>query len=208
HHSTGNKAFSKACCSSSTRSIITTNPREQHRDETGARTCPSKSAAYKPSSSSSLPITSGQFWSDPRIWKTASVNTFRCLVGCTLGDMSMLFYLQSAHPDLSPGIAMALAMSSGILTSISLETILLRFSRASNMPWREAFKTATGMSLISMLTMEAVENAVDYHLMGWGNVNLSDPIFWKAVGYSALAGWSAPLPFNYWNLKRHGKSCH
>jgi len=120
----------------------------------------------------------------------------------------MLFYLQSAHPTLSPAIAMGLAMTSGILTSISLETVLLRLSRASNMSWKAAFKTATGMSLISMLTMEAVENAVDYHLMGWGNVDVTDPLFWKAVGWSALAGWSAPLPFNYWNLKRHGKSCH
>ncbi|KAG0367691.1 hypothetical protein BGZ54_003443 [Gamsiella multidivaricata] len=122
--------------------------------------------------------------------------------------MSMLFYLQSAHPALSPGIAMGLAMTSGILTSISLETVLLRWSKASNMSWKAAFKTATGMSLISMLTMEAVENAVDYHLMGWGNVDIGNPVFWQAVGWSALAGWSAPLPFNYWNLKRHGKSCH
>ncbi|KAF9979844.1 hypothetical protein BGZ65_005922 [Modicella reniformis] len=162
----------------------------------------------KTPSSSNLPISSLQFWSDPKTWNTASVNTFRCLVGCTIGDMSMLFYLQSVHPTLSPGIAMGLAMTSGVLTSISLETILLRFSKASNMSWRAAFKTATGMSLISMLTMEAVENAVDYHLMGWGNVNIMDPLFWKAIGWSALAGWSAPLPFNYWNLRRHGKSCH
>ncbi|KAI8594285.1 hypothetical protein EDD21DRAFT_393831 [Dissophora ornata] len=159
-------------------------------------------------SHSSLSITSRLFWSDPTTWRTASTNTFRCLVGCTLGDMSMLFYLQSFHPTLSPGIAMALAMGSGIMTSISLETVLLRFSKLSNMSWKAALKTATGMSLISMLTMEAVENAVDYHLMGWGNVNLTDPVFWRAVGLSALAGWSAPLPFNYWNLKRHGKSCH
>ena len=149
-----------------------------------------------------------QFWSDPSSWKIASTNTFRCLIGCTLGDLSMLFYLQSAHPTMSPPLAMGLAMTSGILTSITLETLVLRFSSKVRMPWSAALKTATGMSMISMLTMEAVENAVDYHLMGWGNVNLSDPMFWNAIGWSALAGWSAPLPFNYWNLKRHGKSCH
>ncbi|KAG0243538.1 hypothetical protein BGX31_010592 [Mortierella sp. GBA43] len=55
---------------------------------------------------------------------------------------------------------MGLAMTSGIMTSIGLETVLLRFSKASNMSWRAAFKTATGMSLISMLTMEAVENGM------------------------------------------------
>ncbi|KAF9383695.1 hypothetical protein CPB97_006244 [Podila verticillata] len=157
---------------------------------------------------SSLPISSLQFWSDPSTWKVASTNTFRCLIGCTVGDMGMLFYLQSQHPEMSPGLAMAAAMTSGVLTSITLETVLLRFSRASAMTWQAAFKTATGMSLISMLTMEAVENAVDYHLMGWNNIDLYSPLFWQAIGWSALAGWSAPLPFNYWNLKRHGKSCH
>ncbi|KAG0302640.1 hypothetical protein BGZ98_007341 [Dissophora globulifera] len=192
------------------------NPRDDEKDKKTS-CCHSSSSATAPgtakgrlnaTSSSSLPIWSGQFWSDPASWKTASSNTFRCLIGCTAGDMSMLFYLQAYHPALSPGLAMALAMGSGILTSISLETVVLRVSKSSNMSWEAAFKTATGMSLISMLTMEAVENAVDYHLMGWGNVNLADPIFWKAIGWSALAGWSAPLPFNYWNLKRHGKSCH
>ncbi|KAK3825088.1 MAG: hypothetical protein J3Q66DRAFT_100291 [Benniella sp.] len=191
----------KPCChsqplSSSSASVMAAR--------TGASTTHKSPIKHSPD----LALSSVQFWSDLRIWSTASVNTFRCLVGCTLGDMSMLFYLQSAHPTLSPAIAMGLAMTSGILTSISLETVLLRFSRASNMSWKAAFKTATGMSLISMLTMEAVENAVDYHLMGWGNVDVTDPLFWKAVGWSALAGWSAPLPFNYWNLKRHGKSCH
>ncbi|KAG0333919.1 hypothetical protein BG004_000639 [Podila humilis] len=157
---------------------------------------------------STLPASSLQFWSDPTTWKVASTNTFRCLVGCTAGDMSMLFYLQSQHPEMSPGLVMAAAMTSGVLTSITLETVILRFSRASNMSWPAAFKTATGMSLISMLTMEAVENAVDYHLMGWNNIDLTSPLFWQAIGLSAFAGWSAPLPFNYWRLKKLGKSCH
>ncbi|KAG0049762.1 hypothetical protein BGZ83_005410 [Gryganskiella cystojenkinii] len=164
---------------------------------------------HKPKlNSSALSAGALQFWSDPKTWKIASTNTFRCLIGCTLGDLSMLFYLQTYHPALSPPLAMGLAMTSGILTSITLETLILRYSSKVRMPWSSAFKTATGMSMISMLTMEAVENGVDYHLMGWGNVNISDPMFWNAIGWSALAGWSTPLPFNYWNLKRHGKSCH
>ncbi|KAF9939062.1 hypothetical protein BGZ67_010030 [Mortierella alpina] len=201
------KTVTKAsCCSSSGLPHVGTGPSSEHEEP---KSCHSHTAHIgKSTTASALPITSGLFWSDPTTWKTASTNTFRCLIGCTAGDMSMLFYLQSFHPTLSPGIAMAMAMASGITTSIALETVLLRFSKASRMPWRAAFKTATGMSLISMLTMEAVENAVDIHLMGWGNVNIQDPLFWKAIGISALAGWSAPLPFNYWNLKRHGKSCH
>ncbi|KAF9428566.1 hypothetical protein BGZ94_001911 [Podila epigama] len=193
-----------------TKAPVTSDNNDQESSSKSKPCCASKKQATANTSrpKSSLPISSLQFWSDPTTWKVASVNTFRCLIGCTAGDMSMLFYLQSQHPDMSPGLVMAAAMTSGVLTSITLETVLLRFSRASAMSWRAAFKTATGMSLISMLTMEAVENAVDWHLMGWGNIDIHNPLFWQAIGWSALAGWSAPLPFNYWNLKRHGKSCH
>ncbi|TIA85051.1 hypothetical protein D6C76_01292 [Aureobasidium pullulans] len=43
-----------------------------------------------------------------------------------------------------------------------------------------AFKTAMGMSFISMLAMEMAENIVDYHLTG-GVVALQDPRFWTAA---------------------------
>ncbi|KAF9579812.1 hypothetical protein BGW38_003774 [Lunasporangiospora selenospora] len=217
NHASSETTAKKPCCSSSSASSSSsTNASSVHAavaldsDEAPKKSCHSKSGAHSTATTkeSDLPITSLQFWSDPSTWKVASTNTFRCLIGCTLGDMGMLFYLQSAHPTLSPGIAMAMAMTSGILTSITLETVVLRFARSSQMSWRSAFRTATGMSMISMLTMEAVENAVDWHLMGWGNVDIENPMFWRAIALSALAGWSAPLPFNYWNLKRHGKSCH
>ena len=56
----------------------------------------------------------------------------------------------------------AIAMVSGITTSIILETLIL---------WRqlgpkEAFRTAIGMSLISMILMEAAMNLADYGMMG------------------------------------------
>ena len=53
-------------------------------------------------------------------------------------------------------------MASGIATSIILETLIL---------WRqlgpaEAFRTAIGMSLISMILMEAAMNLADFGMMG------------------------------------------
>ena len=30
----------------------------------------------------------------PKVWKRAAYNTTRCLVGCSLGDFTMMFYLQ------------------------------------------------------------------------------------------------------------------
>ena len=97
-------------------------------------------------------------------------------------------------------------VASGVTTSLILETALLRYGR-DGLPWPAAAKTAAGMSLLSMLTMEAAQNAVDYHLTG-GVVRLDDPAFWCAALASMAAGLAAPMPYNYHRLRRYGRACH
>ncbi|KAI9318065.1 hypothetical protein BX666DRAFT_1934485 [Dichotomocladium elegans] len=150
-------------------------------------------------------VTSLKFWSDPTTWQRTRLNTFRCLIGCTTGDFSTMWYLQATQPDMSPVSMTAAAMAAGISTSLALETVLLR--RSLGVTYKEAFKTAMGMSFASMLAMELAENAVDWHLMG-GKVAFDDPQFWMAALASAGAGYLVPLPFNYWRLKALGKACH
>lgn len=91
-------------------------------------------------------------------------------------------------------------------TSIILETILLR-QGVDQLSWPMAARTAMGMSMVSMVAMEAAENIVDYHLTG-GVVALGDPKFWMAAAVSMTAGYLAPLPYNYHRLKKYGKACH
>lgn len=97
-------------------------------------------------------------------------------------------------------------MAAGITTSMILETVLLRHGK-DQLAWPIAAKTAAGMSLISMITMEAAENAVDWYLTG-GVVAFQSPTFWLAAVASIAAGFLAPLPYNYIRLRKYGKSCH
>ena len=55
------------------------------------------------------PVFSSQFWGSRAVWSRAGVNTLRCLVGCTLGDFSSMWYLQAFHPDLGTGAIMAIS---------------------------------------------------------------------------------------------------
>lgn len=89
-------------------------------------------------------------------------------------------------------------MSSGIMTSVILETIILW----KQMGPREAFRTAIGMSMISMLLMEISMNVVDYGMMGAPAITL-----W-VLPYTLGAGFLAAWPYNYWRLKKFGKCCH
>ncbi|KAF4984056.1 hypothetical protein FZEAL_669 [Fusarium zealandicum] len=170
---------------------------------TSSQSCSKTRAFHEPAP---LSTTSLAFWNSRPTWKRASVNTLRCLAGCTLGDFSAMWLLQAYYPDLGMGVIMPISMISGISTSIMLETVMLRVGR-DGLSWLIAVKTAIGMSFISMLTMEAAENAVDYYLTG-GTVSLNDPSFWIAAGLSMVSGFLTPLPYNYIRLRKFGKACH
>ena len=130
-------------------------------------------------------------------------NTLGCLIGCAIGDLGAIYLFQTYYAPLSIPSELwttvwIVAMSSGIVTSVILETIIL---------WRqlgpkEAFKTAIGMSMISMLLMEVAMNVVDYGMMGEPAITLGVLPYTLGVGF--LAAW----PYNYWRLKKHGKCCH
>ena len=93
---------------------------------------------------------------------------------------------------------MILAIVNGLLSSIALETAIL----SRQMDLRTAFRTAVGMSFISLVSMEAMMNAVDWALTG-GVV-----LTWWVVPIMLAAGFVTPLPYNYWRLKALGKACH
>lgn len=97
-------------------------------------------------------------------------------------------------------------VTAGISTSILLETLLLRLGK-DHLPWIGALRTACGMSLVSMLAMELTENLVTLGLVD-SSMSLADPSFWAVTGLSMVAGFVAPLPYNYWRLKALGRACH
>lgn len=47
-----------------------------------------------------------QFWAHRSTWKRAGINTLRCLVGCTAGDFSAMWLLQTLYPELGMGTIM------------------------------------------------------------------------------------------------------
>ena len=137
-------------------------------------------------------------WHCSRTWKRASYNTSWCLLGCAIGDMGTILYFQLNGIDWPVIWIMSLAIINGLLTSIMLETIIL----FRQMPFAIAFKTAIGMSLVSMIAMEMAMNVTDVFLTGGAMLT------WWVVPLMLVAGFVTPLPYNYWRLKALGKACH
>ena len=140
----------------------------------------------------------GISWRCRHTWWRASYNTMWCLIGCAIGDMGTILFFQLTGIPWPVLLIMSLAIINGLLTSIALETFIL----ARQMPLRLAFKTAIGMSLISMIGMEVAMNVTDVALTGGAMLT------WWVVPLMLAAGFVTPLPYNYWRLKALGKACH
>ena len=131
-------------------------------------------------------------------WRRASYNTMWCLIGCSIGDFGTIAFFQFTGIGWPVLAIMSLAILNGLLTSILLETLIL----SRQMILKLAFKTAIGMSLISMISMEAAMNITDVILTGGAMLT------WWVLPFMLLAGFITPLPYNYWRLKALGKACH
>ena len=138
-------------------------------------------------------------WSCKHTWKRSAKNTAWCLLGCAIGDLgTILFFQLTKIPFPTVGI-MTLAIINGLITSIILETIILL---RQNLNFTEAFKTALGMSFISMISMEIAMNITDVILTGGAILN------WWVVPIMLFVGFLTPWPYNYWRLKKYNIACH
>ena len=138
-------------------------------------------------------------WSCKHTWSRSAKNTFWCLLGCSIGDFGTILFFQLTKIPFSVLAIMILAIINGIITSIILETIILL---KQNFSLKQAFKTAVGMSLISMISMEVAMNLTDYLLTGGAMLT------WWVIPIMLTAGFVTPWPYNYWRLKKFNQACH
>jgi len=138
-------------------------------------------------------------WSCKKTWSRSAKNTFWCLLGCSIGDFGTILFFQLSQISFSVLAIMTLAIINGIITSIILETIILI---KQNFTFKNALKTAVGMSLISMISMEAAMNLTDYLLTGGAMLT------WWVIPIMLIAGFVTPWPYNYWRLKKFNQACH
>ena len=138
-------------------------------------------------------------WRCKHTWSRSAKNTSWCLLGCSIGDFGTILFFQLTQIPFPVLAIMTLAIINGIITSIILETIILL---KQNFSFKNAFKTAVGMSLISMISMEATMNLTDYLLTGGAMLT------WWVVPIMLAVGFVTPWPYNYWRLKKFNQACH
>ena len=138
-------------------------------------------------------------WFCRNTWIVSAKNTAWCLLGCSIGDLGTIYFFQVSKFSLPVITIMILAIINGLITSIILETIVLLKQKIT---FKEALKTALGMSLISMVSMEIAMNLTDYFLTGGAILTF------KVIPVMLFVGFVTPWPYNYWRLKKFNIACH
>ena len=138
-------------------------------------------------------------WRCKHTWRRSAKNTAWCLLGCAIGDFGTILFFQLTGIPWPVLAIMILAILNGLITSIILETIVLL---KQNFNFSQALKTALGMSLISMVSMEVAMNLTDYILTGGAILT------WWVVPIMLAVGFVTPWPYNYWRLKKFNIACH
>jgi len=138
-------------------------------------------------------------WNCSSTWKKSAKNTAWCVLGCSIGDFGTILFFQLTQIPFPVMGIMILAIINGQITSIILETVILKLQGFN---FTNALKTASGMSLISMLSMEITMNLTDYILTGGAILN------WWIIPIMLVVGFLTPWPYNYWRLKKYGIACH
>ena len=138
-------------------------------------------------------------WTCKHTWKTSAKNTMWCVIGCSIGDFGTILFFQLSKISFPILGILILAIINGLITSIILETFILM---KQNIEFKNALKTAMGMSFISMISMEITMNITDYLLTGGALLT------WWVIPIMLIVGFLTPWPYNYWRLKKFGITCH
>ena len=138
-------------------------------------------------------------WSCKKTWSQSAKNTAWCLLGCSIGDFGTILFFQLTNITFPVLFIMILGIINGLITSVILETLILI---KQNFDFKNAFKTAIGMSFISMVSMELTMNLTVYFLTGGAILT------WWVIPIMLGVGFVTPWPYNYWRLKKFGINCH
>jgi len=124
--------------------------------------------------------------------------TLHCLTGCALGEVTGLVI--GAAAGLSNWTAIILAVALAFIFGFTLSTLPLL---KAGLGFFKALSIVFAADMLSIATMELVDNAVMMIIPGAMDAGLSDPLFWISMPISLTAAFFAALPVNQYLLKRN-----
>ena len=123
--------------------------------------------------------------------KQAIMHTRHCLTGCATGEILGMAIASSLHWHRLERVVLAtvLAFFFGYL-------LTFRGARKANMSPRDAFRLAMAVDTVSILSMEVIDNAIEFLIPGALSVTIAAPRFWWSLALALTIAFIVTVPVN------------
>lgn len=124
--------------------------------------------------------------------------TLHCLTGCAIGEV--LGLVLGTALGLGNGSTTLLAILFAFIFGFGLSTLPLT---KAGMSFAAAFSVVIAADVLSITTMEIVDNAVMYAIPGAMHATIIDPLLWISMPVSLVVAFFAALPVNRYLLSKN-----
>jgi hypothetical protein len=114
--------------------------------------------------------------------------TIHCLTGCVIGEVAGMTIGLAAGLANSTTVALAIALAFVFGYGLTMRPLL-----AAGTPIAAAARTALAGDTVSIVIMEAIDNAFVLAVPGAMDAGLTDPLFWASLA----AGFAIAFPFAF-----------
>lgn len=114
--------------------------------------------------------------------------TVHCLTGCVLGEVTGMTIGMAAGLSNALTVALAIALAFVFGYGLTMRPLL-----AAGTPIAAAARTALAGDTVSVVIMEAIDNAFVLAVPGAMDAGLAEPLLWASIA----AGFAVAFPFAY-----------
>lgn len=135
--------------------------------------------------------------------KNAIKHTLHCLTGCGIGEvLGSIIGAQAGWPNAwQTVLAVALAFAFGY-------GLTYRGALHMGSAPRAAFRTALSVDTISIISMEIIDNLLEYLIPGAMNTTVVHWLFWWSLGLSLIVAFLFTVPVNRFVMSRTDSGHH
>jgi Domain of unknown function (DUF4396) len=133
--------------------------------------------------------------------RQAITHTRHCLTGCGIGEVLGMAAGQSWSNLAQTALAIALAFGFGY-------GLTFNGARRGGMGPNEAIKLALAVDTVSIISMEIIDNLIEWLIPGAINARWHQPLFWWSLALSLAIAFVLTVPVNRLMMARSGHAHH
>jgi len=126
--------------------------------------------------------------------RQAITHTLHCLTGCAIGEVAGMAIGQNWSNVAQTALAIVLAFFFGYSLTF--------YGARKNMTAKDAIKLALAVDTVSIISMEIIDNTLEWLIPGAINAKLHEFLFWWSLALSLAVAFVLTVPVNRFMMSR------